>query len=124
MYNIGKASSPYLAVAATLCNGFLAYRAQVDGKATAKGVPCSAVYLAAAMSIMAIVPFTLLYMEPVVNRKLLGLGRQAERGVKTEQLGVSEEDVGKMMGLWKRLNSIRAALVGVGALAAAVASVA
>lgn len=124
MYNIGKASSPYLAVAATLCNGFSAYRARADARITASGVPYSALYLAAAMSVLAIVPFTLLYMEPIVNRRLLDLGGQAETGVKTEQLGVSEEAVGEMMELWKRSNFVRAALVGMGALAAAVASVA
>lgn len=126
MYNIGKASSPYLAVAATLCNGFSAYRARSDGRSSSAtiGMSSCALFLAAAVSVVAIVPFTLLYMEPVVNRRLLDLGSQASRGVKAEQLGVNEETVREMMELWKRLNFVRAAFVGFGALAAAVASVA
>lgn len=124
MYNIGKTYSPSLAVATTLCNGFSAYQSRSKDAVIGGLASPFALYVAAAISVMAIVPFTLLYMEPAVNRKLLGLGSHTSRGVKAEHLGASEEDVMKLLIRWKRLNFVRAALAGLGALLAAVATVA
>ena len=124
MYNIGKTSSPPLALTATICNAFSAYRSRGSSELIAGIASPLALYVAAAVSVMAIVPFTLLYMEPAVNRKLLGLGSQANKGVKAEQLGVGEADVKKMLVQWRGLNFVRAALAGLGALLAVVATVA
>ena len=125
MYNIGKTSSPPLAIATTLCNGFSAYQSRSSKDAVLGGWASPfGLYVAAALSVMAIVPFTLLYMEPAVNRKLLGLGSRASRRVKAEHLGASEEDVRLLLIRWKGLNFVRAALAGLGALLAAVATAA
>lgn len=124
MYNIGKLSSPPLALSATVCNGFAAYTFWNDNFRIEHVIPRSALYLAAMVSVMSIVPFTLLCMEPLVNRKLLGLGEEARRGVMAKDLGVTEEQVRQMLVTWKRLNSVRAALASVGALLSAVATLA
>ena len=73
---------------------------------------------------MAVVSFTLIYMELAVDRKSLGLGSRAGGRVKAERLGASEEDVRKLLIRWKGLNFVRAALAGLGALLAAVATAA
>lgn len=124
MYNIGKTSSPPLALTATLCNGFSAYRSRRKNALIGGMATPFMLYVAAAISVMAIVPFTLLYMEPAVNRQLLQLGSQANRGVKAEHLGASEEDVRKLLVRWKGLNFVRATLAGMGALLSAVATIA
>ena len=54
-------------------------------------------YVAAAILIMTIVPFTVLCMGPGTNRKLLGLGSYASRSLKNEHLGASEKDVRKLL---------------------------
>ena len=124
MYAIGKKSSPPIAIAATVCNGFCAYQSR--GKSILIGglVSPFAMYVAAAVSVMCIVPYTILYMEPAVNRMLLDLGSQVGKGVKAELLGVRERDIKKALIRWKGLNFVRAALAGMGTLFAAVAIVA
>ena len=124
MYAIGKKSSPPIAIAATVCNGFCAYQSR--GKSILIGglVSQFAMYVAAAVSVMCIVPYTILYMEPAVNRMLLDLGSQVGKGVKAELLGVRERDIKKALIRWKGLNFVRAVLAGMGTLFAAVAIVA
>lgn len=124
MYGIGKSSSPPIAIAATLCNGFSAYHFRGKSLLIGGFVSPYALYVAAAVSVMCIVPYTVLYMEPAVNRMLLDLGSHVGKGVKIEHLGVSERDVRKALIRWKGLNFVRAALVGMGCLFAAVAIVA
>lgn len=83
-----------------------------------------ALYAAATLCVPCIVPYTVLYMEPVVNRKLLELGTKAEKGAKAEDLRADEEDVRERLMRWKGMNFVRAALVGAGALLAAIATLA
>ena len=122
MYNIGKASSPVLVILVTLCNGFLAYQTKDDTSLVHGLVSSSTLYATAALWILCIILFTVLYMEPVVNLKLLELGSQVEKGVKAKDLGTNEKDVREMLARWKGLNFVRAAIVGSGALLTASAT--
>lgn len=124
MYNIGKTSSPPLAITAAICSGFSAYEVRSKHRTILGLASPFALYVAAAVSVVAIVPFTLLYMEPAVNRKLLVLGSRASKGVKAEHLGTSEAEVRQLLSQWKALNFVRATLAALSALLAAVATVA
>ena len=124
MYNIGKSISPPIAIAVALCNGFAAYQSRNDSHLVGGLVSPSALYVAAALCIPCIVPYTELYMHPQVNRKLLAMGAKAEKGAKAEELGTSEKEIREMFARWKGMNFIRAAFVGAGALLAAVAALA
>lgn len=121
MYGIGKLSSPPIAIAATVCNGFSAYQFRSNSVLVGGLVSPFALYVAAAVSVVCIVPYTLLYMESAVNRMLLDLGGEVSKGIKAELLGVSERDIKRALIRWKGLNFVRAALVGMGSLFAAVA---
>lgn len=118
MYNIGKATSPAIALSVALCNGLLAYTASNE---TVGAVPKVVLHTVAAMCVMCIVPFTLLYMDPKVNNTLLDLGAKAEKMGKQATSHVSEAEVKELLWRWRNLNFSRAALVGISALLAAVA---
>lgn len=124
MYNIGKSTSPFIAIAVTLCNGFSAYQSRRSSRLVGGVLSPFALYVAAALCVPCIVPYTVLYMEPVVNRQLLDLGAKAEKGVKVEGFGTDEKDIRENLMRWREMNFVRAAIVGVGALLAAVATVA
>jgi hypothetical protein len=124
MYNIGKSTSPAIAIAVTLCNVFSASQAMGNSRLIGGAVSPFALYVAAALSVPCIVPFTLLYMAPVANARLLELGTKVEKGVRREKLGASEKEVRDLLMVWKRLNFVRATLVASGALFAAVAALA
>lgn len=115
MYNIGKSTSPLIAISVTLCNAYSAY----ESKDAIGGVLSPFIYyLAATLCVPCIVPYTLLVMEPMVNKRLLTLGSMAERGVKAEGFTSEEDDVREKLIRWKAMNFVRAAIVGVGALLA------
>lgn len=116
MYNIGKSTSPFIAITVTLCNAYSAYRSK---DAVGAVVSPFVYYLAATLCVPCIVPYTLLFMEPMVNRKLLSLGSMAEHGVKAEGFSSEEDDVREKLIRWKGMNFVRAGIVGVGALLAA-----
>lgn len=116
MYNIGKSTSPPLALSVALSNGFLAYSARNNAQPVI-------LHTIAAVCVMCIVPFTLLYMDPKVNNTLLDLGEKAERLGKKAVGHVSEAEVRGLLWRWRGLNFVRAAVVAVSALLAAVAVV-
>lgn len=122
MYNIGKATSPLIAITVTICNGYSAYCSRADTHLIGDNVSRFALYTAAAICVPSIVPYTLLYMEPTVNSKLLALGAKVEKGAKAKDLGVSEQEVRGMLKRWRGMNFVRAALVAAGAVLAAVAT--
>ncbi|RMZ73869.1 Noranthrone monooxygenase [Pyrenophora seminiperda CCB06] len=122
MYIIGKSTSPLIAITATLCNGYSAYRFKDDTALIAGVVSPFALYLAATICVPTIIPYTILYMEPKVNRKLLMLGGMVEKGAKASDLGVSKAEVQGLLIRWKGMNFVRAGLVGLGAVLAAVAT--
>ena len=124
MYNIGKSTSPLIALTVTLCNGFSAYRSRTHPHLIGGLTSPFALYVAASLCILCIIPFTLLYMDPTVNNKLLGLGARVEKGGNLSDLGISETEIRAGLGRWRRLNYVRAVVVGVGALLAAVAAAA
>lgn len=122
MYNIGKSTSPLFAISVTICNIYSAYRSK-DEPWLEKGMISSfRLYVAAAILVPCIIPYTLLYMEPTVNTKLLKLGEKVEKGSKAKDLGVNVEDVRTMLVRWKSMNFVRAGIVGLGAILAAAAS--
>ncbi|KAJ5026883.1 hypothetical protein J3E72DRAFT_243284 [Bipolaris maydis] len=122
MYNIGKATSPLVAITVTLCNGYSAYCSRNDTNLVGNVASPFTLYAAAAIFVPLIVPYTLLYMEPQVNKRLLTLGGMVEQGTKAKDLGVSDEEVRVMLKRWKGMNFVRAALVALGAVLSAVAS--
>jgi Domain of unknown function (DUF1772) len=124
MYNIGKSTSPLIAIAVTLCNGFSAYHSRTDPRLIGGLTSPFALYVAAALCIPCIIPFTVLYMDPTVNNKLLALGDRVEKGGNTSDLGISEVEIRLSFGRWRGMNFVRAVVVGVGALLAAVAALA
>src|SRR4051812_28090816 len=93
MYKIGKSTSPLIAITATICNGYSAYRFKDDATLIGGVVSPFALYLAAAICVPCIIPYTILYMEPKVNIKLLTLGAMVEKGAKASDLGVSEAEI-------------------------------
>jgi hypothetical protein len=122
MYNIGKATSPLIAITVTLCNGYSAYCSRDDTSLIGDVASPFALYTAAAICVPSIVPYTLLYMEPTVNRRLLALGARVEEGAKAKDLGVGDEEVRNMLKRWKGMNFVRAALVATGAVLSAIAT--
>ncbi|KAF2024554.1 hypothetical protein EK21DRAFT_104576 [Setomelanomma holmii] len=122
MYNIGKSTSPLFAVIVTMCNGFSAYHSKDSTSLVLRSVSPFALYLAATMCVPCIIPYTVLYMEPTVNVKLLDMGAKAEKGAKARDLGTSEKDIRDMLVRWKGMNFIRAAIVGTGALLTGIAT--
>jgi len=123
MYNIGKSSSPLIAITATICNGYSAYRFKDDATLVGGIISPFSLYLAATICVPCIIPYTVLYMEPKVNKKLLTLGAMVEKGAKANELGVSEAEIRGLLIRWKGMNFVRAGLVALGALLTAVATI-
>ncbi|KAK5119503.1 hypothetical protein LTR85_007603 [Meristemomyces frigidus] len=121
-FNIGKASAPPFAVTCAACFGFLAYSARALPRSRTLPVSPFALYTAAALAIPAIVPYTLIVMEPAANRKLMHMAKTAEAGPSGTDLGASDADVQELLRKWKGMNLVRAAFVGTGAVLGAVAS--
>jgi hypothetical protein len=63
-------------------------------------------------------------MEPAVNKMLLELGDRAEKGGEAAELRADEKDIREKLVRWRGMNFVRAAVVGVGALLAAIATIA
>jgi hypothetical protein len=124
MYEIGKKTSPPITLVVTLCNAFCAYQAKSKSELIGGAVSPFALHVTAALCLPCIAPFTLLYMGPVVNARLLELGAKVEKGIKVQKLGASEEEVRELMAVWKRLNFVRAAVAGAAAVLAGVAALA
>lgn len=122
MYNIGKSTSPLIAITVTICNGYSAYLARNSTEIIGELVSPFALYAAAAVCVPCIVPYTLLYMEPTVNKELLILGAKIEKGAKSQDLNVSEKKVRGMLKRWRGMNFVRATLVATGAFLSAVAT--
>ena len=55
---------------------------------------------------------------------MIAMAGKVEKGGKAEGLGASEREVRELLGRWKGMNFVRAGLVGMGALLAAVATLA
>lgn len=122
MYNIGKSTSPPLAIAVTICNLYSAYRSKGETDIEQGIISPFRLYLAAAILIPCIIPYTLLYMEPTVNEKLISLGAKVEKGSNANDLGVSHDEVRAMLMRWKTMNFVRAGIVGIGAILTATAT--
>lgn len=122
MYNKGKTTSPKFVVVATLCNALLAYQSSGEGPLIGGVVSPFALYVAAAICLPSIIPYTLLVMEPGVNRELIRLGTLAENGLELDRIKLREHEVHTMLTSWKGMNYVRATAVVVGALLSAVAS--
>ncbi|KAF2847112.1 hypothetical protein T440DRAFT_481946 [Plenodomus tracheiphilus IPT5] len=111
MYNIGKSTSPLIAIIVTMCNGFSAYHSKDSTSLILGSVSPFALYLAATLCVPCIIPYTLLYMEPSVNVRLLDMGARVEKGAKSKDLGLSEKDIRNMLIRWKGMNFVRAAII-------------
>ena len=122
MYNIGKTTSPPLAIASALCHGYLAYHFQASEPAVDRMVSPFLLYASAATCVLSIVPFTLLYIDPAVNNKLLRLGGQVENGSRPKELELEEAWLRQSLVRWRKLNFMRSAAVICGALFAAAAT--
>ncbi|KAI8934144.1 hypothetical protein NX059_008899 [Plenodomus lindquistii] len=122
MYNIGKSASPPFAILVTICNGFSTYHSKHKTSLVFGSISPFPLYMAATLLVPCIIPYTLLYMEPTVNKKLVGMGDQVEKGAKAKDLDWSEADIRAMLVRWRGMNFTRAAIVGAGALLTAVAT--
>jgi len=114
LYNLGVSTAPPLAALVASTLGYVAYNQD----------PSSPVFkfnVAAIVLNLAIMPFTLVAIFPTVHKlkakkaKLAGAAledKAVEAGV------VKEETTNALLGKWARLNLVRAALSGAGALCA------
>ncbi|EJP67854.1 DUF1772 family protein [Beauveria bassiana ARSEF 2860] len=123
MYSIGKTTSPPIAMTAALCNGFLAHRSRNTHRRIVGAITPFALYSTAVLLVLAIIPYTLLAMEPRANKLLLDLGDQVNKGLNTEVLKPVEKDVRETLIVWKAMNARRALFVGIGALLTAIATI-
>ncbi|XWX00392.1 hypothetical protein V2A60_008412 [Cordyceps javanica] len=123
MYSIGKRTSPPIAMTAAICNGFLAYRSLHSHQRISGGITPFALYSTAVLLVLAIIPYTLLAMEPRANKMLLDLGDQVTKGLNIEALKVAEDDVRNTLIVWKAMNARRALFVGAGAVLTTIATI-
>lgn len=121
-YDVGKATAPPFAVTCAACFGFLAYSSRRLPSSGSIPISPFALYTAAAVAIPAIVPYTLLVMEPAVNRKLMRMAKTVEAGSKGTELDCSGAEVADLLRKWKGMNLVRAAAVATGAVLGVVAS--
>lgn len=84
----------------------------------------AALYATAAVAVPLIVPYTLLFMGPAVNHKLLSIAAVADQGKKGADVGISEGELKQVMRKWKSMNYNRAAFVALGSLLGAIATIA
>lgn len=121
-FDIGKANMPPLAVMSAACFGFLAYASRGLPMRGPGPVSPSTLYTVAAIIIPAIVPYTLVRMEPAANQQLNRMAAAAEKGANGKELGGSDEEVKQLLKKWSSMNLVRAGMVGTGAVLGAVAS--
>ncbi|KAK5682303.1 hypothetical protein LTS10_005429 [Elasticomyces elasticus] len=123
-YAIGKATAPPLAITSAACFGYLSYTSLAAGsplQSFGLGAPM-VLYAIAGAIVPCIVPYTLLVMDPRANNRLKFLAKEAERSSKsTDSI---KDEVQELLGKWARMNYVRAAAVGAGAVLGAVASIA
>ncbi|KAK4549001.1 hypothetical protein LTR36_008774 [Oleoguttula mirabilis] len=100
-FEIGKASAPPFALTCAACFGFLAYSSRTLPGSASLPVSPFALYTAAALAIPAIMPYTLLVMEPAANGKLMHMAKKAEAGGKGTDLAASDADVKELLRKWK-----------------------
>lgn len=123
MYNIGKRTSPPIAMTVAICNGFLAYRSRYSYRQVVGGVTPFTFYSAAVLSVLAIIPYTILFMDPRANNLLLSLGNEVRNGLHAKALKSKENEVRETLMVWKRMNAIRALCVGLGAVLTTLATI-
>jgi hypothetical protein len=108
-----------IAITVTLSNAYCAHHSSTLNNEV---VSCFNLYLAAALCVPCIVPYTLLVMEPLVNKKLLSLGGLVESGGKIDESSMEWRDLGVNFVRWRAMNFVRAAIVGAGAILSALAT--
>ncbi|KAK5999908.1 hypothetical protein QM012_004996 [Aureobasidium pullulans] len=119
-YQRGASQNPPIALGAAASLGFLAWSLRSVHTATLVGVRPSPLIAIAAVSTMAIVPFTVAFMRST-NNKLLTLAAKAKK----DELSVTEtEDVDSLLEKWTSLNRLRGVLPMAGAVAACIAVIA
>lgn len=119
-YQRGASQNPPIALGAAASLGFLAWSLRGLRTATVVGLRPSSLFVIAAVSTMAIVPFTIVFMRPT-NNKLLAHAAKAKK----DELSVTEtEDVASLLERWTSLNRLRGVLPMVGAVAACLAVIA
>ncbi|KAG9631630.1 DUF1772-domain-containing protein, partial [Aureobasidium melanogenum] len=119
-YQRGASQNPPIALGAAVSLGFLAWSLRNLRITTVVGLGPGALFAIAAVSTMAIVPFTIVFMRPT-NNKLLTLAAKAKK----DELSVKEtEDVEGLLERWTALNRLRGVLPMIGAVCACVAVIA
>ncbi|KAG9578227.1 hypothetical protein KCU77_g13097, partial [Aureobasidium melanogenum] len=119
-YQRGASQNPPIALGASASLGYLAWSLRNLRTPTSIGLRPSALFAIAAVSTMAIVPFTIVFMR-ATNNRLLALSAKAKK----DEVSVSEtEDVEGLLERWTVLNSLRGVLPMVGAVCACVAVIA
>lgn len=78
--------------------------------------------VAALVCVPLIIPYTLLVMEPGVNRELIRMGTLAEKGTELHRIKLKEHEIQATLASWKGMNYVRATVVGVGALISGLAT--
>ncbi|CAD0110381.1 unnamed protein product [Aureobasidium uvarum] len=116
----GGSQNPPIALSGAISLGFLAWSLRSLRTVTAVGLRSSPLFAIAAVSTMAIVPFTIVFLNPT-NNKLLVYAAKAKK----DELSVTEtEDVDALLEKWTFLNRVRGFLPLAGAVAASIAVIA
>ncbi|KAH0255972.1 DUF1772-domain-containing protein, partial [Aureobasidium melanogenum] len=111
-YQRGATQNPPIALGASASLGYLAWSLRNLRTATVVGLRPSALFAIAAVSTIAIVPFTIVLMRPT-NNELLGLAARAQK----DETSVAEtKDVEGLLERWTALNRVRGVLPMVGAV--------
>ncbi|KAG9737537.1 DUF1772-domain-containing protein, partial [Aureobasidium melanogenum] len=111
-YQRGASQNPPIALGAAASLGFLAWSLRNLRTPTSIGLRPSALFAAAVVSTMAILPFTIVFMR-ATNNKLLALAAKAKK----DEMSVTEtEDVEGLLERWAALNRLRGVLPMVGAV--------
>lgn len=119
-YQRGASQNPPIALGASASLGYLAWSLRNLRTATVMGLGPSFLLSIAAVSTIAIVPFTIVFMR-ATNNKLLALAAKAK---KDEVSVVETEDIEALLERWTALNRLRGFLPMVGAVCACVAVIA
>ena len=122
MYNIGKSTSPLVAMSVAICNGFSAYRCRPKSRLVKGLASPFALCVAAALCVLCIIQYMVLHKELRANAKLLNMCDKAEIGMRATELETREKEMRKLFMRWKGMNFIQAAIVGAGALLSSVAT--
>ncbi|KAG9659778.1 DUF1772-domain-containing protein, partial [Aureobasidium melanogenum] len=111
-YQRGATQNPPIALGASTSLGYLAWSLRNFRTATVVRLRPSALFAIAAVSTIAIVPFTIVFMRPT-NNELLGLAARAQK----DETSVAEtKDVEGLLERWTALNRVRGVLPMVGAV--------